>query len=95
MEGYTYKITAKLFNGIPAALSNYIYCTQNNNGIYDIYDIIEEADGDAEKAARLLNAHKDMLETFKPFRTFKGGFILISTDTLGNKSFITVKKGEQ
>jgi hypothetical protein len=95
MVGYSYKITAKLSNGIPAALSNYIYQTQRNNGIYDIYDIIEKANGNAETASRLLNAHDDMLKTFKPFRTFPGGFILIATDYIGNKSFITVMKEDK
>lgn len=95
MVGYSYKATASLSNGIAYALSNYIYRTAYNNGVYDLYDIFEEADGDAETASRLLNANKDTLRTFAPFRTFKGGYILIATDALGNRSFITVKKEEQ
>ena len=95
MTGYTYKVSATTANGIPESISNFIYTMASNNGVYDIYNIIEEADGDAETAARLLNAHKDILEHFKPFRTFKGGFMLIATDTIGNKSFITVKKENQ
>lgn len=95
MVGYSYKITAMSTNGIANALSNYIYTTQLNNGIYDIYNIIEEANGNAEVASRLLNAHKDMLKHFKPFRTFDGGYILLATDALGNKSFVTVKKEDK
>lgn len=92
MEGYTYKLSAKSANGIPESISNFIYTLASNNGIYDIYNIIEQADGNAETAARLLNAHKDILCRFKPFRSFDGGFILIATDPIGNKSFVTAKK---
>lgn len=92
MEGYTYKVSATTASGIPESMSNFIYTTKYNNGIYDIYDIIEESKGNADIAARRLNAHKDILRTFKPFRTFNGGFILIAEDRIGNKSFITAKK---
>lgn len=92
MEGYTYKVSATTAHGIPESMSNFIYTLPRNNGVYDIYDIIEKADGNAETAARLLNAHEDILRTFKPFRTFNGGFILLATDRIGNKSFISAKK---
>lgn len=95
MVGYTYKISVTMANGIPEALSNLIYRTQRNNGIYDLYDIMEKADGNAEIASRLLNAHDDVLRRFEPFRTFNGGFILRASDTIGNKSFVTVQKRKE
>ena len=95
MVGYSYKVTSTLANGVPNSVSNYIYRTAYNNGVYDIYNIIEDADGDAETAARMLTAHKDILRRFVPFRTFKGGYILCAIDALGNKSFMTVKKEDK
>ena len=95
MTGYSYKLSATTAHGIPESISNFIYTLASNNGVFDIYNIIEEADGNAETAARLLNAHKDILRHFEPFRTFKGGFMLIVTDRIGNKSFLTVKKEKQ
>ena len=93
MTGYAYDISATLANGIRASLSNYI--ENKGNGIYDLYDIIEKADGNAETASRLLNAHKYTFGKYEPFKVFKGGFILRVTDFCGNKSFMTVKKEEQ
>ena len=94
MVGYSYKITASLSNGIPSSLSNYIDGSKGN-GIYELYEIMEQADGNAETAARLLNAHKYTYDKYEPFKSFNGGFILRVTDYFGNKHFMTVKKEDK
>ena len=91
MEGYTYKVSAQTSNGSNLCLADYI-SSSNENGIYEIFNIIEDAKGNADTAARKLNAHKDIYDTFKPFRTIPNGFILQAKDCWGNKSFITVRK---
>lgn len=90
MVGYEFKISATLSNGIPASLSNYVdHC--KGNGIYDLYDTIEKANGNANTAARLLNAHPNTFGKYEVFRTFKGGFILRVTDYCGNKNYMTIQ----
>ena len=90
MNGYEFDITAKLANGIPASLSNYID-RSSDNGIYDLYDIIEKADGNADTAARLLTTNRNTYGKYEVFKVCKDGFILRVTDYCGNKSFMTIK----
>lgn len=91
MEGYTYRVTAKLANGINYALSNYIDCSKGN-GVYDLIDIIEDADGNPEEAVRMLNKCNRICDKFSTHRKLIDGFILCATDCWGNKSFITIRR---
>ena len=92
MDGYSYTITAKTPSGTNYSLSNYIDCTKGN-GIYSLYEMIENANGDANRAIHLLNTNNRTYAKFSLFRVFKNGFILRAEDYCGNKTFVTVKKG--
>lgn len=91
MEGYTYNISVKTAYGIPFALSNCIDCSKGD-GIYSIYEIMESANGDASRAAHLMNECNRVYDKYEPFRVMPDGFILRITDYCGNKMYMTVRK---
>lgn len=91
MEGYNYEINAYTASGISSCLSNFMDCKQGN-GVFDLIDIIEDAEGDAQKATRMLNNCKHIYGTFAVHRKTTNGFVLCNTDRCGNKSFIKVRR---
>lgn len=77
---------------IPMSLSNYMPGCDKGTEVAKrtFIEVINSQPMDPAAICKVLNAHKWVCDTFKPYRPLINGISLIATDCWGNQDIITI-----